>query len=132
MQDILLTIHSYFRWFVLAAALAAIALGALAATGARPWDAVSDRVSLLFTVVMDIQLLIGIVLWVVEERWRVGDLVTWGHPLAMVAAVGLAHVGRGRIDAANSGRERGVRAAFFFGASLLIVLVAIPFYSWPI
>lgn len=131
MQGFLLEFHSIFRWVVLLAAFGAIALSVMSAVGSRPWDSLSDRLSLAFTVAMDVQLLIGLTLWVAEERWRIGDtFLTWLHPLLMVAAVGLAHVGRVRADRAEGDKARGTVAAIFFGASLLVVLVAIPLNAW--
>ena len=50
----------------------------------------------------------------------------------MLGAVALAHVGRARIEAARESRERGARALFFFGASLLVILIAVPLYAWPL
>jgi hypothetical protein len=131
MQQFLLEFHSIFRWVVLLAALGAIALSVMSATGSRPWDSLSDRLSLAFTVAMDVQLLIGVALWLAEQRWSIGDtFLTWFHPLLMIAAVGLAHVGRARSDRAEGDKARGTAATMFFGASLLVVLVAIPLYAW--
>ncbi len=131
MPEFLLNFHSIFRWVVLLAAVGAIALATLSATGSRPWDALSNSSSLAFTVAMDVQLLIGLALWVAEHRWSINDAgLTWAHPLLMIAAVGLAHVGRERADKALGDKRRGATAALFFGASLLVILIAIPLYAW--
>lgn len=133
MRELLVNVHDVFRWVVLAAAVFALALSVMAATGNRPWDALSDRASLIFTITMDIQLLIGLVLWVVEQRWTVADAnITWLHPLAMIVAVALAHVGRARSDRAETSRLKGLTATQFFLASLVVVLIAIPLYAWPL
>ena len=132
MQEFILNFHSIFRWAVLVTATAAIVLSTLSATGSRPWDALSDRVSLAFTIAMDVQFLIGIVLWVAEQRWSINDpWLTWVHPLLMFAAVALAHVGRELADKAVGDKARGTTAALFFGASLLVILIAIPLRAWP-
>ena len=113
-------------------AAGALLLALLAATGRRTWDALGDRMSLLFTIALDIQVLIGVVLWVIEQRW-VGDVIlSWLHPIAMLAAVALAHVGRARSDRESNSRRKGRTALIFFGASLLIILLSIPIYSWPV
>ncbi len=132
MPEWLVTIHSVFRWVVLASAVGAIGLAAMSAWGGRAWDGLSDRLSLLFTITMDLQLLIGIVLWVLEQRWAGDAILSFLHPLAMIAAVGLAHVGRVRADRADSGPAKGMQAALFFALSLVVVLAAIPLYSWPV
>lgn len=126
------TVHSLWRYVVLLTALGAIALALLAMSGSRTWDGVSDRTSFFFTLAMDIQVLIGIGVWVLTE-WPRGDtFLTWIHPGLMVAAVGLAHVGRVRSERGNSSRVQGRQALTFFGLSLLLVLVAIPLASWPL
>lgn len=133
MPDWLIQIHSVFRWVVLLLALGALVLSLLAMTGSRPWDALSDRLAMFFTISMDIQLLIGIVLWVLEGRWEGRDSgLSWLHPLLMIGAVGLAHVGRVRSDRVDGSANKGRQALLFFGLSLLLVFVAIPFNSWPL
>ncbi len=106
----------------------------MSAMGARRWGMLGDRSSLFFTIAMDVQFLIGLLVWVLGQRWQ-GDVgLGWLHPLAMLAAVALAHVGRARADRDRNAtsREKGRQAAIFFTASLLVVLVAIPINSWPV
>ena len=67
MEEFLFTLHSSLRWFVLIFAIAAIVLSVLSATGSRPWDPVADRASLLYTIVLDIQFLVGLILWIVPR-----------------------------------------------------------------
>jgi vacuolar-type H+-ATPase subunit I/STV1 len=126
------TVHSYWRWVVLLVGLAAIVLSVMSMAGNRPWDALTDRLALFFTIAMDVQLLIGVVVWIVEQRWA-GDLfLGYIHPLAMIAAVGLAHVGRQRADRASDSRDKGRLATIFFVASFVVILITIPLCAWPI
>ncbi|MEO8284871.1 MAG: hypothetical protein ABI670_00345 [Chloroflexota bacterium] len=128
----LVNVHSVWRWVVLLLALGAIVLALLSAYGGRPWDSLSDRLSLFFTISMDIQLLIGAAVWVTESRWTGDVVLAWIHPLAMIVAVALAHIGRSRSDRASGDANKGRQAALFFIVSLLVVLIAIPLGSWPI
>jgi hypothetical protein len=126
------TVHSYWRWVVLLVGLAAIALAYMSMSGSRPWDGLSDRLSPFFTVVMDIQLLIGVVVWISEQKWSGDVMLGYVHPLAMVAAVGLAHMGRVRADKEPDDRQKGRQVLLFFVASFVVILVAIPLGSWPV
>src|SRR5829696_1291590 len=120
----LVTFHSIWRWVVLLVGVGAIVLAVMSAIGSRPWNGTSDRFSLFFTIAMDIELLVGAVLWIVENRWDGADpLLSFVHPLLMIAAVALAHVGRARADRAPADRAKGTQAAIFFGASLVVVLL---------
>lgn len=133
MPDWLVQFHSVFRWVVLLLALAAIVLAVLSATGSRPWDALSDRLSLFFTIALDVQVLVGLVLWVLESRWQGSDAaLSWLHPILMLGAVALAHVGRARSDRVGGSVNKGRQAAVFFGLSLMVVLAGIPLNSWPV
>lgn len=126
------TLHSVWRWVVLLLGVGAIVLALMSAARSRPWDALSDRLSFFFTLSMDIQLLIGIVVWVMQSRWNSDLAIGYLHPLAMLAAVGLAHIGRVRAERMASDADKGKQTALFFIASLVVVLIAIPLSSWPV
>ncbi|MEO5954064.1 MAG: hypothetical protein ABIQ44_16505, partial [Chloroflexia bacterium] len=126
-MEILTNIHSIWRWAVLITAVGAVVLSVMAATGSRPWDALSDRFSLFFTIAMDIQFLIGAVVWITGSRWNGENAyLSFLHPALMIAAIALAHVGRSRADRTKGDKVKGTQAAIFFGASLVVVLIAIP------
>jgi len=130
-MDWIETFHSLWRYAVLLGAIVALGLALAAVTGARTWDPQAERAASIFPIVMDVQLLMGIILWVFGD-WPRGDpLLSWIHPLGMTVAVGLAHAGKALSERANGSREKGTRASMAFGASLLIVLAAIPLGSWP-
>lgn len=131
-MGLLVDIHSIFRWVVLFVAADAIVLAFLSAIGSRKWDALTERFSFFFPLVMDIQVLLGLVVWVLGSRWTGDTFLGWIHPALMLGAVGLAHIGRTRSERADSPQAKGRQVAIFFGLSLLVVLVAIPTGSWPL
>ena len=131
-MDWLVDLHSIWRWLVLLAAVLAIALSALSAFGSRPWDNLADRLSFFFTVALDVQVLIGVVLWVLNQAWTRDAFIGFIHPVLMLAAVAVAHVGRARSERATGDRSRGRVALVFFIVSLVIVVLAIPTASWPL
>jgi uncharacterized membrane protein YiaA len=132
MPEFLIAIHSIFRWVVLLTAVLAIAVAMMSATGTRRWGMIGDRSSLFFTIAMDIQFLIGLLIWVLGRRWEGDIALGWFHPLLMLGAVALAHVGRARADRNATSTDKGRQAAIFFTASLFVILIAIPLGSWPI
>jgi hypothetical protein len=125
-------LHSIWRWVILLVGLAAIVLAIMAAMGSRSWDSLAERLSFLFPISLDIQFLIGAILWVLQNRWSGDAFIGYIHPIAMIAAVALAHVGRSRSEKATGDQGRGRQAAIFFGASLVVILLAIPIASWPL
>lgn len=134
MLELLVTLHSVFRWVVLLTALFAIAVALMSASGTRRWGVLGDRSSLFFTIAMDVQFLLGLLVWVTEQRWQGDVALGWLHPIAMLAAVALAHIGRARadLDRNATSTDKGRQATIFFAASLLVILIAIPLNSWPV
>jgi hypothetical protein len=135
-----LAIHSWVRWAVLLTALAAVGRAAMA--GGRPWTRTDDRAGRLFSITLDIQFLLGILLYFALSPFtrqamqdfglamRTTGLRFWAveHVLGMVIALALAHIGRGRIRKAADDRKRHRAALVFYTLALLAILVSIP---WP-
>ncbi len=133
MQELLVNIHSYWRWLALLLILAVIVLGVMAATGSRRWDSSSDRIVFFYTLALDIQVVIGLVVWLLQQRWTTSSLyLSWLHPLLMLVAVGVAHVARARGRKAKTSQDKGRQVALFTFLSLVIIVIAIPFSAWPV
>src|SRR5215207_3865466 len=64
MYSATLVLHSLIRWIVLASGLAAAGRG-IAGWGGRSWTAADSRAGLVFVTTLDLQLLIGLLLYVV-------------------------------------------------------------------
>ena len=96
---------------------------------------------MLFTVALDVQLLVGIALYAVSPLVRGGlrDVTTAmrapdvrvfmaDHPAIMLVAVGLAHVGSVAAKRAPSDGAKFARGAVWFGLSLALILFGIPWF----
>ena len=91
---------------------------------------------------MDIQLLVGLILYFVVSPLTQTALKNFGaamqdpelrffaveHILLMLAAAAAAHVGRTLSRRASAALTKHQRAALLFGLTLLLILLAIP---WP-
>ncbi|MBN2470372.1 MAG: hypothetical protein JXN59_06590 [Anaerolineae bacterium] len=141
MHGLFLVLHSILRWVVLLAGLAAVIQGVRGWLGGREWTALDNRLGLVFTSVLDVQLLVGVILYIVSPLIRLvfedfgGAMGMTGlrffameHVLLMVIAVVVAHVGRARIRRAPDAESKHKQAAIFFGLALVLVLAGIP---WP-
>ena len=131
MYGIVLIIHSWLRWAVIAAGLAAVARG-----GAR--DSSTGR---WFTILLDVQMLIGLLLYCVLSPFTKSALSDFGgamgnsqlrffaveHVFGMVIGITLAHIGTAKIKKAPAER-RGRLALIFYGLALVAILASIP---WP-
>lgn len=142
MYPALLLVHSWFRWIVLVLALLAIARATAGAAGRRPWTAVDDRVGRLFVVSLDVQLLLGLLLYFVLSPITRAALADFGgamkisgvrfwaveHVFGMVIAVAVAHRGLTRVRAIADPIRKHRVAIMFFTLALLAILASIP---WP-
>ena len=138
MYPLLLVVHSLLRWAVLAAGGAAVvrALG-----GKGSWSAADDRAGLWFVVAMDLQFLLGLLLYVGVSPITRAAFADFGgamsnsmlrfwaveHLFGMLIAIALVHIGRARIRKADTARRRRL-ALIFYGLALVVILASIP---WP-
>ena len=143
MYDLLLFAHSWLRWLVLLAGLAAVVRAVSGVNTRRPWTPLDDRGGMWFTAALDLQLLIGLVLYAFLSPVTQSAFVdmaaamraapvrffTVEHPVGIIVSIALAHVGRARIRKALDSESRHKRALVFFGLALLVLLLSMP---WPI
>jgi hypothetical protein len=145
MSELVLFAHSWLRWLVLLAGLAAVVRAIVGVNTRRPWTPLDDRGGMWFTAALDLQMLLGLVLYGVfmmspagqDARADMGAAMRDAptrfflveHPVGMIVAIALAHVGRVRVRKAPDSESRHKRALIFFGLSVAVMLLSIP---WPI
>ncbi len=111
-METLETIHSLFRWIVLAVLIAAPALALVRWRQKAEWSSEKAKPFAMAMVVYDIQVLIGIILWIIGGSPRAD------HPYIMLVAV----VG-GHIAIARARKTEGERGYFVVGVGLAITLL---------
>lgn len=135
----ILVLHSVVRWLVVVFALWALARAYAGWAGRRPWTAVDRRSGLLFSIFLDLQVLIGLLVYFFVDAdtspFQAGLLAdpagryfTWFHALPMLIALALAHIGSSRARKAVDDVTKHRTAAVFYTLSILVILLAIP---WP-
>ncbi len=129
MTETLVTIHSIWRWLVLVGLIAALVYGLSRRSDAPPLDKSTGRPFTFALIILDIQVLIGLLVWIAGSGWELNVFLAWIHPVGMILALGLGHALVGR--AVRSGGTRGYRtAAFGIVGALIIVGGLIPSGSW--
>lgn len=141
----LLVLHNLMRWVVLIAGVLAAAKAILGFVNKQSWTALDNRLGLIFTISFDIQMLLGLILYVAGPTMQ----SVWGdfgaamsesglrffaveHIVIMIISLGLAHMGRSLAKKAGSDAKKYQRAAIFFTLSLLLILIGIPWSSRPL
>src|SRR5215210_7726072 len=128
-------LHSILRWIVLVAGITAIIRAIRGRAGSLPWSAFDDRLGLGFIASVDLQLLVGLVLFLyspitvlgrheleIMMGSRILRFFTLEHPLMMTIATVIAHVARVRIRRRAQPRDRHHQAVVWFGLAILIML----------
>ena len=140
MYTTLLAFHSWLRWAVLIAAL--IAAVGERRVGKRRWTRSDDRAGFWFVNLIDLQMLLGLVMYffwspITKEALRNfgaamdnAGLRFWAveHVFGMVVAIALAHAGRARTKKLRDDAARHKVAPICFVLALVAILISIP---WP-
>ena len=132
MHDLALFLHSWVRW-------AAIITGILATVTAlaSASDSRNNRWGLFFTVALDIQFLLGLLLLLTSTAFsNMGETMrdpaarfyAVEHPTMMIVAIALAHIGRVMARKAASPASARTKSIIFFGLSTLVLIIGTP---WP-
>ena len=134
--------HSWLRWVVLVLGLLALARSVGGWTQRRPWTATDRKVGAAFVGSLDLQLLLGLLLYTALSPLRPTSLAALKaampiaalrffaveHIFGMVLAVAVAHISWARVKRAQDPTAQHRRAALGVLFTLLLVLAAIP---WP-
>lgn len=118
-MDFFLTVHAYLRFVILALGVlgglrALVSLGTRNATFMR----VDEMLSRGFSGALDLQMLVGIVL--VLSLLGQQASVPWIHPIIMIPAVVVSHLGGRFQNRADRDRQKA-QLAIYVGSLLLIV-----------
>lgn len=138
--NIVLSLHNIIRWLVVIGGAVAAIRALYGWLAGRPWRPLDNQLGLLFTISMDIQVLLGLLLYFILSPITTSNLSSIGdamsnptarfflveHSLVMIVALGLAHAGRSLAKKAEDDTRKHMRAAIFFTIALLLVLALIP------
>lgn len=125
--------HMVWRWVLLAAGLAVIVKALVGWLGKRPWAKLDDQLGMFYTITVDVQFLLGLILWFVGP-FRItnagalmadplGRFYIIEHPLLMFVALVLAHIGRSRSRKAEPDARKHKLAFIFYLLSFVFVVL---------
>jgi ABC-type dipeptide/oligopeptide/nickel transport system permease component len=136
----LLHTHNMFRWLVLIALILAITFGFLGWIKKGKWNKRDNLTGLLLVIFMDLQFLIGIILYAFVSPLTKAAFSDFGaamknadlrfyaveHFLMMIIALVLVHIGRSKSKKELTDWKKHKLSTIFYGISLLLILAAIP------
>ncbi|MPZ51671.1 MAG: hypothetical protein GEU79_02885 [Acidimicrobiia bacterium] len=117
-MEALVAAHSGIRWLVIVGLLVVLLWAFAGKQRHQPtWVRI---VGGLFS----LQVLLGIVLYVINEGWSQGGFIAIWHPIGMIAALAAFQIGTGRSRSESNPRMLGIATLI----SIVLVLAAVP---WP-
>lgn len=136
-------LHSGLRWIVLILALLAIAKAFMGMQKKSTFTNSDNKIGLMLISFMDIQLIIGLVLYVFGplgfkniQNMGMGEVMknpytrffAMEHLVGMLIAIVVFHIGRSKSKKAIDDASKHKKAFIFYLIGLLIILASIP---WP-
>jgi hypothetical protein len=93
MYEILREAHSGWRYLVILVGLIAVIRMLIGWFTSGAWSTLDRRLGTIFVSVLDIQVLLGLVLWIMLPGWSLGPSApaAYEHPVTMILAVAVAH-----------------------------------------
>jgi hypothetical protein len=142
MYSAFLGVHSYLRWVVIIAGLLVIARAIMGIAGRRVWSPGDTTGVKVFSIALDVQFLIGLLLYVwlspfIRDAWadigatmRNAPLRFFAveHLIGMLIGLALAHVGKSKIAKAADAAQKHKLALIFFSLAMVVIMLSIP---WP-
>jgi hypothetical protein len=142
MYTIALFLHSYTRWLVLIAMVWALYRAWSGWLRRREWTIWDDRAAMFFAIAITVQFVFGLLLYFqptglaqaaardFSTAMQVRELRFFGleHPLQMMIALGLAHMGWTRARKAPDSRRKFRWAVICFTLATLLILTAVPWW----
>jgi len=136
----LLHTHNMFRWLILIVIVLAVVFALIGWFNKRDWNKKDNTTGLILTIFMDIQFLVGIVLYAFVSPLTKAAFADFGaamknadlrfyaveHILLMIIALVLVHIGRIKTKKAVAPWKKHRVAAIYYGIALVLILAAIP------
>ena len=143
-MEVLLNVHSYLAYVVLAILVVAVVNALTGLSGKRMFTLERDfRISLFALIVSHLQLLVGLILYFLSpngfqaiQRLGMGGmnaearLLALEHPLVNIIAVVLITIGWSRHKKFMEGDKKFRAISIFYGLGLVLLLSRIPWGTW--
>jgi len=137
-----LALHNFTRWVVLLMGLLASYRAIVGWLGKKNWADTDKKVGLFFTISVDIQLLIGFLLYFVFSEWALKAILRIGmaevmensglryyaveHVFYMALGFVFAHLGSALPKKVDDSQIKFKLAAFWIGLATILIIVGIP------
>lgn len=142
LYNVFLSLHNVWRWAVVLAGVYVLVLAVIGLVGKKEWGKADSRAGMLFAISMDIQVLVGLILYLFLSPTTKAAFADFGgamsntlqryfaveHILLMIIALALVHMGSAFVKKAQSSAAKFRRALLWYGLAFVAIMAMIP---WP-
>jgi hypothetical protein len=126
MYTVISEAHSGWRWLVLLIVAVAVVRALYGWFRDSEWGVWDNRLGISLPIMLDIQLLLGIVLWIMGQQWiGYNPLAAWEHPVTMILAVVAAHVTWSRIKKQTVATQKFRTATIGYAVTAFVLALGI-------
>ena len=136
----ILALHNTLRWLLLLSMAITLFKYLAGWLGKQPWKKIDNVLGIVFTSLMDLQLLIGLALYFFLSPVTKMAMADFGaamkddslrfyaveHISMMLVAVALVHIGRAKSKKSKTDVDKFRIASIFYLAALVLILAGIP------
>lgn len=142
MYDFILIVHNIIRWVVVILLLVTVVRALIGWFGKREWAELDRRLGSFSAIGIDIQLLLGLILYLFFSPFALDGITNFGfeyvmqqadfrffaieHALFMILAVVFAHLGSLLPRRVEDPAAKYRRAAIWFALALIVILLGMP------
>ena len=126
-----LQLHAIWRWVLLVAAIVVVIKALIGWLGKRPFTRLDDQLGMAFTMIVDIQVLLGLLIWLFGPlglqtlSQAMGNaalrFIVLEHPILMLIALAFAHIGRARSKKASDDAVKHRTSFVFYLLSMVFI-----------
>ncbi len=129
-MEFLVGLHSLWRWVVLLFMVIALVRSLMGWFRNSPWTANDRTTTLLATSAIDIQFLLGLIVYGMGQHWNGTAFIAYIHPTIMLIALVIVHLTSTMAKRQTSDVAKHRMIAIGLLIALFLVTAAIPSYSW--
>jgi hypothetical protein len=118
--------HSGWRYLVFLILIITIIKALIGLFSKGRWGSLDEWLNRLTPIVLDIQLLLGVILWILQQRWNAtSPLASWEHPVTMLIAVAISHITSRRIKNIPTDADKYQTATVGYIISALVISLGV-------
>ena len=148
MQVFILGIHNFIRWMVIVLGFVAVVKAFVGWMNNKEWTRIDRNIGLMFSISVDVQTIVGLLLYFVYSNLGLKALKTGylssimsdgiqrffavEHGLLMVLGLAFVHLGSASPRKTESNKDKFRRASIYFLIALVLIVAGVPWSFRPL